>query len=122
MILSHSLTAAWGTNDFSRRDGRTQFGWMNRSGWLLGYWYGAVCVVGLGFGLLGERRPFGPNILAHPFIVYAFAVTAGLLVLRVVRQQPVPELIPERALGLGCAAGVALFLTGNFIAAHLMGR
>ncbi len=122
MILSHSLTAAWGTNDFSRRDGRTQFGWMNRSGWLLGYWYGAVCVVGLGFGLLGERRPFGPNILAHPFIVYAFAVTAGLLVLRVVRQQPVPELIPERALGFGCAAGVALFLAGNFIAVHLVGR
>lgn len=95
---------------------------MNRSGRLLGYWYGAVCVVGLGFGLLGERRPFGPNILAHPFIVYAFVVAACLLVLRVIRQQPVPELIPERALGLGCAAGVALFLTGNFIAAHLIGR
>jgi len=42
--------------------------------------------------------------------------------IRVVRQQPVPELIPERALGLGCAAGVALFLAGNFIAAHLVGR
>jgi hypothetical protein len=49
-------------------------------------------------------------------------VAAGLLVIRVVRQQPVPELIPERALGLGCAAGVALFLAGNFIAAHLIGR
>jgi len=88
----------------------------------LGYWYGAVCVVGLGFGLLGERRPFGQNILAHPFIVYAFVLAAGLLVIRVVGQRPVPELIPERALGLGCAAGVALFLAGNFIAAHLIGR
>ena len=95
---------------------------MTRSGQRLGYWYGAVCVTGLGFGLLGERRPFGQNILAHPFIVYAFVVAAGLLVIRVVRQQPVPELIPERALGLGCAAGVALFLAGNFIAAHLVGR
>jgi hypothetical protein len=95
---------------------------MNRSGRLSGYWYGAVCIAGLGFGLLGERRPFGQGILAHPFIVYAFVVAAGLLVIRVVRQQPVPELIPERALGLGCAAGVALFLAGNFIAAHLVGR
>jgi hypothetical protein len=95
---------------------------MNRSGRLSDYWYGAVCIAGLGFGLLGERRPFGQGILAHPFIVYAFVVAAGLLVIRVVRQQPVPELIPERALGLGCAAGVALFLAGNFIAAHLIGR
>jgi len=95
---------------------------MNRSGRLSGYWYGAVCIAGLGFGLLGERRPFGQGILAHPFIVYAFVVAAGLLVIRVVRQQPVPELIPERVLGLGCAAGVALFLAGNFIAAHLIGR
>ena len=94
-----------------------------RRGWgLLSYWYGAVCVLGLAFGLLGERRPFGQHILAHPFIVYAFAVAAGLLVLRVIRQRPVPELIPERALGLGCAAGVGLFLAGNFIAAHLVGR
>jgi len=95
---------------------------MNRSGRLSGYWYGAVCIAGLGFGLLGERRPFGQGILAHPFIVYAFVVAAGLLVIRVVRQQPVPELIPERALGLGCAAGVALYLAGNFIAVHLVGR
>ena len=95
---------------------------MNPGRQLLGYWYGAVCVVGLGFGLLGERRPFGTNILAHPFIVYAFVVAAGLLVIRVVRRQPVPELIPERALGLGCAAGVALFLAGNFITAHVIGH
>jgi len=95
---------------------------MTRSGRRLAYWYGAVCVAGFGFGLLGERRPFGQNILAHPFIVYAFVLAAGLLVLRIVRQQPVPELIPERALGLGCAAGIALFLAGKFIAAHLVGR
>lgn len=95
---------------------------MTRSGRRLAYWYGAVCVAGFGFGLLGERRPFGQNILAHPFIVYACVLAAGLLVLRIVRQQPVPELIPERALGLGCAAGIGLFLAGNFIAAHLVGR
>lgn len=95
---------------------------MNRGGSLLSYWYGAVCLVGLGFGLLGERRPFGQTILAHPFIVYAFVVAAGLVALRILRLRPVPELIPERALGVGCAAGVALFLAGNFIAAHVVGR
>ena len=95
---------------------------MDGGGRLLGYWHGAVCTAGLGFGLLGERRPFGQSILGHPFNVYACVVAAGLLVIRVVRQRPVPDLIPERALGLGCAAGVALFLAGNFIAAHLVGR
>ena len=95
---------------------------MDGGGRLLGYWHGAVCIEGLGFGLLGERRPLGQSILAHPFNVYACVVAACLLVIRVVRQRPVPDLIPERALGLGCAAGVALFLAGNFIAAHLVGR
>ena len=108
--------------DFQGRNDGTRIGRMKRGENVLGYWYGAVCVAGLGFGLLGERRPFGQNILAHPFIVYAFLVAAGLLVLRVVRQRPVPELIPERSFGLGCAAGVALFLAGNFIAAHLVSR
>jgi hypothetical protein len=95
---------------------------MSRGKSLLGCWYGAVCLAGLGFGLLGERRPFGSNILAHPFIVYAFVLAGGLLALRIIRQRPVPDLIPERALGIGCATGVALFLAGNFIAAHLIGR
>jgi hypothetical protein len=95
---------------------------MSRRRGLLSYWYGAVCAAGLGFGLLGESRPFGPNTLAHPFIVYAFVVAACLIALRLVQQRPVPELIPDRALGLGCAAGVGLFLAGNFVAAHLVGR
>ena len=86
------------------------------------YWYIAVAAAGLGFGLLGERRPFGQDILAHPFVVYFLLVAAGLLVLRVVGQRPVPEVIPERALALGCAAGVVLFLAGNFVAAHLIVR
>src|SRR5690349_4134691 len=122
MVLSHSLTAVripiW--CDFSAHSGRTEIGAMSQTGRLSGYWYGTICVAGLGFGLLGERRPFGQNILAHPFIVYAFVVAASLLVFRVVRRRPVPELIPERALGLGCAAGVGLFLAGNFIVAHLV--
>ncbi|HZP71210.1 MAG TPA: hypothetical protein VFB29_14815 [Pseudolabrys sp.] len=89
---------------------------------LVAYWYGAVAAAGLGFGLLGERRPFGQDILAHPFVIYFFLVAAGLLSLRIVRQCPVPEIIPERALALGCATGIMLFLAGNFIAVHLIDR
>jgi hypothetical protein len=89
---------------------------------LVGYWYGVVAAGGLGFGLLGEKRPFGHDILAHPFVVFFLLVAAGLLVLRVARRRPVPELIPERALAFGCAAGIALFLAGNFIVAHLIDR
>src|SRR5262245_12863062 len=63
--------------DFQEQNGKTRIVRMKRGGTLLNYWYGAVCTVGLGFGLLGERRPFGQNILAHPFIVYAFLVAAG---------------------------------------------
>ena len=95
---------------------------MARSTRFVGYWYGAVAVAGLGFGLLGERRPFGQDLFAHPFVVFFLLVGAGLMALRVVGQRPVPDFISERALALGCGAGIALFLVGNFIAAHLIGR
>ncbi len=84
------------------------------------FWYGAAGLGGLAFGLIGERRPFGADMLAHPLLVYVFALAAGLVALRIVSQRPVPEIIPERALIFGCFAGLALFLAGNFIAAHLI--
>lgn len=95
---------------------------MSRPKRLIAGWYGAIAIVGLGFGLLGERRPFGEDVLAHPLIIYGLVVAGGLLVLRFVSRRPVPEIIPERALGRGCALGLATFLVGNFIAAHLIGR
>jgi len=95
---------------------------MSRSKRVMGAWYCGVAVLGLAFGLLGERRPFGDDVLAHPLIIFALAVAGGLLVLRFVSQRPVPDIIPERALVRGCALGLAAFLVGNFIAAHLIGR
>ncbi len=89
------------------------------SRWLL-RWYGPVGALGLGFGLLGERRPFGADILAHPLVVYFFIVGVALLVLRIVLRRPVPEFIPERALIIGCFIGLALYLAGNFISVHLL--
>ena len=87
---------------------------------LRGIWYGLVMAGGLGFGLIGERRPFGNDMLAHPLVVYFAAVAVGLLVLRVALARPVPEVIPERVLLAGCLSGAAAFLVGNFISTHMM--
>ena len=87
---------------------------------LRGAWYGLVIAGGLAFGLIGERRPFGNDMLAHPLVVYFAAVAVGLLVLRVALARPVPEVIPERVLVAGCLSGVAAFLVGNFISAHML--
>ena len=89
---------------------------------LIASWYVVIAIVGLGFGLLGERRPFGEDVLAHPLVVFCLAAAGGLLVLRFVSGRPVPDIIPERALGRGGALGLAMFLVGNFVAAHLIGR
>jgi hypothetical protein len=83
-------------------------------------WYGLVMAGGLGFGLIGERRPFGTDMLAHPLVVYFATIALALLILRVVLGRPVPEVIPERVLVAGCLSGAAAFLVGNFISAHLM--
>jgi hypothetical protein len=92
----------------------------NHNATALRIWYGAAGLGGLVFGLLGERRPFGDDLLAHPLFVYVTALAIGLLGLRVVSRRPVPEILPERALIFGCFAGLALFLAGNFIAAHVL--
>jgi hypothetical protein len=85
-------------------------------------WYGAVGLAGFGFGLIGERRPFGDDMLAHPLVIYFSVTAAALLAVRVATRRPVPEIIPERALIVGCVVGLALFLAGNFAAVHLIGR
>jgi len=86
---------------------------------LQAWWYGLMLAGGVGFGLIGERRPFGQDMLAHPLVVYFAAAAAGLLVLRAVLSRPVPEVIPERTLVFGCLVGAAAFLAGNFISAYV---
>jgi hypothetical protein len=51
--------------------------------------------------------------------VFFVVVAVGLIVLRIARSRPVPELIPERALVIGCFVGGAAFLIGNWLAARL---
>ena len=76
-------------------------------------WYGAMGAGGFGFGLVAERRPFGDDLLVHPLMVYFIVVGLALLALRMALGRPVPDVIPERALVLGCFIGLALFLAGN---------
>jgi uncharacterized membrane protein YeiH len=82
------------------------------------WWYGLVGLGGFAFGLIGEHRPFGAGLFAHPVVLFAMSVGAGLLVLRGVLARPVPNVIPDRSLLIGCFVGLALFLAGNFVATH----
>jgi hypothetical protein len=75
---------------------------------------------GFGFGLLAERRPFGEGILVHPLVVFFALAGLGLLTLRMALARPVPDVIPDRTLMLGCVLGLATFLAGNFVAARLL--
>jgi len=77
---------------------------------------------GVAFGLVGDRRPLGTDVLAHPFVLFFLVVTLSLIVLRIARARPVPELIPERALLIGCLIGGAAFLIGNWVATHVVAR
>jgi len=86
------------------------------------WWYGLMAAGGLAFGLLGDRRPFGTAALAHPLVIFFAVAAAALLVLRMARARPVPELIPERALVIGCFVGGAAFLAGNWFAVYLAVR
>ena len=83
-------------------------------------WYGLMALAGLGFGLIADRRPFGEAIFVHPLVMFFILVGLALLALRVLLARPVPEVISDRALIVGCLLGLAAFLLGNFAAAKLL--
>jgi hypothetical protein len=58
-------------------------------------------------------------VLAHPLILFFVAVGVALVGLRIACGRPVPEVIPERALIIGCLVGAAAFLVGNWVIAHV---
>jgi hypothetical protein len=87
---------------------------------ILTAWYGLVLLAGFLFGLLGERRPFGDGFFAHPLVALFIIIGIGLIALRVVLARPVPEIIPERPLLIGCFVALAAFLAGNFVSTHLL--
>ena len=88
-------------------------------------WYGLMGISGFGFGLLAaveawSRAGCGEGILVHPLVVFFALAGLGLLALRMVLARPVPDVIPDRMLMLGCVLGLATFLAGNFVAARLL--
>jgi hypothetical protein len=89
-------------------------------GYLLISWYGLMSLVGFGFGLLADRRPFGEEIFVHPLVMFFIVVGLSLLALRVLLARPVPEVLSDRALLAGCLAGLATFLAGNFVSAQVL--
>jgi len=88
-------------------------------GRILVWWFAAMSVAGVLFGLSAEQRPFGDDVLTHPLVLLCVVVAVGLLVLRFVLRRPVPEIIPDRLLVFGCIVGLAAFLIGNWLAVHL---
>jgi hypothetical protein len=90
------------------------------SGRVLTWWFGLMSIAGVGFGAFSEKRPFGDDVLAHPLIIFFVVVAAGLLGLRVALRRPVPEIISDRLLLIGCLVGLAAFLIGNWLTVNLV--
>jgi hypothetical protein len=86
------------------------------------WWYGLMALGGLAFGALGNRRPLGSGILLHPLMLYIVLVCVCLIALRLLMSRPLPEVIPDRALVVGCVIGLVLFLTGNVIVVHVLAQ
>jgi hypothetical protein len=83
-------------------------------------WYASIVPGGFVFGTLADWRPFGENALFHPLVMFFVIVGLGLLALRVLMARPVPEVISDRALAVGCVLGLFMFLAGNFVATRLL--
>jgi hypothetical protein len=75
---------------------------------------------GFCFGLAAGRRLFGEGFFAHPLVAFFILVGVALLTLRVALARPVPDIIPEQALLLGCFAGLAMFFLGNLLGVHVL--
>ena len=86
---------------------------------VLTWWFGLMSICGLLFGTQSERRPFGTDVLAHPVVIFFAVVGVGLLVLRAALRRPVPDIISDRMLYVGCAIGLLAFFIGNWFATHL---
>jgi hypothetical protein len=87
---------------------------------LLTWWFGLMAAGGVGFGLHADDRPFGNGVLAHPLVVLALFVLAGLTTLRFLHARPVLQLISARCLAAGATIAVACFFLGGWFGANLI--
>jgi len=79
-----------------------------------------MALFGFGFGIPAAWRPFGEDVFANPLVIFFILAGIALLALRAIAARPVPELIPERALVVGCVVGLAAFLVGNWVGVHVL--
>ena len=115
-ILGLRIHAAAGDKRVGLIDGK-----LERAGATLAvWWYGVMAFGGFGFGVLADRRPFGDTPLVHPLVVFFILVGLGLIALRILLARPVPQVISDRALIVGCCVGLAMFLIGNFASIYLL--
>jgi hypothetical protein len=87
---------------------------------LLTWWFGLMVIGGVAFGLDADEHPFGRGVLAHPLVVFAACVLAGLLTLRFLHARPVMQLISARSLAAGAVIGAACFFLGRWFGVSLM--
>ncbi len=87
---------------------------------LLTWWFGLMAIGGIGFGIDADEHPFGHGVLAHPLVVFAACVLAGLLTLRFLHARPLLQLISAQCLAAGAVIGVACFFLGRWFGANLM--
>jgi hypothetical protein len=87
---------------------------------LLTWWFGLLATGGVGFGLYADEHPFGRGVLAHPLVVFAACVLAGLLTLRFLHDQPLLQLISARNLAAGTVIAVACYALGAWFGASLI--
>jgi hypothetical protein len=59
------------------------------------YWFAVMVIGGFAFGLIGERRPLGGDLFAHPLILFFMTAVAGLLATRAALAKPVPKSSPN---------------------------
>jgi hypothetical protein len=101
--------------DSARRDGPPSV-----SPHLLTWWFGLMAIGGVAFGLDADGNPFGRGALAHPLVVFAACVLAGLLTLRFLYARPLMQLISALSLAAGAVIGAACFFLGKWFGASLM--
>ena len=87
---------------------------------LLTWWFGLMATGGVGFGLYADERPFGSGVLAHPLVIFAACVLAGLMTLRFLHARTVLQLISARSLAAGAVIAIACFFLGRWFGASLM--
>jgi hypothetical protein len=87
---------------------------------LLTWWFGLMAIGGIAFGFDADEHPFGRGVLAHPPVVFAASVLAGLLTLRFLHARPLMQLISARSLAAGIVIGAACFFLGRWFGANLM--